>query len=81
MSLPMLFLIIMQKSKSVFNKDKRNYYYNICLENASYGLPKKIMFCIKCKCYVMIELKFQKELMLIRQTNQCSVIYVTTGIF
>ena len=31
----------MQKSKSVFNKDKRNYYYNICLENASYGLPKK----------------------------------------
>ena len=27
--------------KSVFNKDKSNYYYNIFLEKASYELPKK----------------------------------------
>ena len=27
--------------KSVFNKDKNNYYYNIFLENAFYELPKK----------------------------------------
>ena len=30
--------------------------------------------------YIMIELTFQKELMLIRQTNQENVIFVTTGI-
>ena len=27
--------------KSVFNKDKNNYYYNIFLEKASHELPKK----------------------------------------
>ena len=27
--------------KSVFNKDKSNYYYNVCLEKPSYELPKK----------------------------------------
>ena len=27
--------------KSVFNKDKNNYYYNIFLEKGSYELPKK----------------------------------------
>ena len=26
--------------KSVFNKDKSNYYYNILFEKASYELPK-----------------------------------------
>ena len=26
--------------KSVFNKDKNNYYYNIFLEKGSYKLPK-----------------------------------------
>ena len=30
--------------KSVFNKDKNNYYYNIFLEKASYELPKKQVF-------------------------------------
>ena len=30
---------------------------------------------------MMIELTFLKELMLIRQANQKSVIFVTTGIF
>ena len=27
--------------KSVWNKDKNSYYYNIILEKASYELPKK----------------------------------------
>ena len=27
--------------KSVWNKDKSNYYYNMFLEKASYELPKK----------------------------------------
>ena len=27
--------------KSVFNKDKNNYYYNIFLEKASHELPRK----------------------------------------
>ena len=27
--------------KSVWNKDKNNYYYNIFLEKASYECPKK----------------------------------------
>ena len=32
------------------------------------------------KCYIMIELAFLKELMLKRQANQKSVIFVTVGI-
>ena len=35
--------------KSVFNKDKNNYYYNIFLEKAPHKLPIKIRFCIKSK--------------------------------
>ena len=53
--------------KSVFNKDKNNYFYNIFLEKASCLLPKKIIFCLKYKCYIMIELTFLREL--IRETN------------
>ena len=67
--------------KSVFNKDKNSDYYNIFLEKASYEIPKKISFCIKYKCYIMIELTFRKELMLITQTNQKSAIFDTIGIF
>ena len=37
--------------------------------------------CINYKCYTMIELTFLNELMLIKQTNQKSVIFVTIGIF
>ena len=37
----MTFLIVIMFIKSVFSKDKNNYYYNIFLENASYELPKK----------------------------------------
>ena len=33
------------------------------------------------KCYIIIELTFLKELMIIRQASQKSAIYVTIGIF
>ena len=68
-------------NSSVWNKDKNNYYFNIFLEKASYELPKKIGFCIKYKCYIMIELTLLKELMLIQQRHQKSAIFVTISIF
>ena len=37
----MVFHKVIVLIKSVFSKDKNNYYYNIFLENASYELPKK----------------------------------------
>ena len=33
------------------------------------------------KCYILIDLMFPKELMLIRQANQKAVIFVAVGIF
>ena len=33
------------------------------------------------KCYIMIELTFLKELMLIKQVPQKSVMFVTIGMF
>ena len=61
--------------KSVWNKNKNNYCYNIFLEKASYELPKNWAL------HNMTELIFLKELMLIRQANQKSVIIATVGIF
>ena len=66
--------------KLAFNKDKYDYYYDIFLEKVWNELSKK-SFCIKYKCFIMIELKFLKELMLIRQMNQESAIFVVIGIF
>ena len=37
----MTFYDLMILIKSVFNKDKSNYYYNILLEKSSYELSKK----------------------------------------
>ena len=64
--------------QSVFNKDKNNYYH--ILRNSFVWITKKIKFSIKYKCYPMIKLMFLKELMLIREANQKSVIFVTIGI-
>ena len=64
--------------KSVFNKDKNNCYYNIFLGKAFYEFPKSFM---KYKWYIMIELTFLKELMLIRKVNQKRAIFATIGIF
>ena len=66
--------IIVILIKSVFNKN-HNYYYNdeTFLEKWSY---KQYL-----KSYIMIELMFQKVLMLIRQVHLKSVLFVTIGIF
>ena len=63
--------------KSVANNNENKYYYNIFLEKGSY--KDKLMF-VCYKCYIMIELTFLKELMLIKQVHQKSVMFVTTGI-
>ena len=79
-----IFHNVIKLIKSVFNKDKNNYYHEIFLQKVSYKLPKsylKISFCIKYKCYLMIELLILKELILIRQANQKSGIFLTSGIF
>ena len=38
-----------------------------------------MIFCIKYRCYIMIELTFLKELMLIRQATQKRAIFITIG--
>ena len=61
---------------SVFNKDKNNYYYNIFLEKGSYQLAEN-----NDNKYIMVELTFLKESILIRQVNQKSMIFDTIGTF
>ena len=62
-----------------------NYYYNIFLEKGSNEQPKnndnKKVFCISYNCIIMKELKLLKELILIKQLHQKSVILVSIGIF
>ena len=48
------------------------------LQKALYELPEKQVF-MKYKGYIMIGSKFLKELMLIKQLNQKSVIFGTIG--
>ena len=69
--------------KSVFNKDKNKYYYNIFWEKGSSELSKNNdnEFFIDNKCCINIEITFLKELMLIKQVHQKSVIFATIGIF
>ena len=52
--------------KSVVNKNTNKYYYSIFLEKGSH--KDKWMF-VYYKCYVIIELTFLKELMLIKQVH------------
>ena len=71
--------------KSVVNKNKNDYFYNIFLEKGlyedkSYKQYFRWMF-VYYKCYISIELMFLKELMSIRQANHKSAIFVTAGIF
>ena len=49
---------------SGFKKEKNNFYYNILLEKALNELPKK-SFCIKYKCYIIMQLTFLKEVMFV----------------
>ena len=69
----------------VVNKNDNNYDCNIFLEKGSYK-DKSIHNIVKWmfvyyKCYISIELTFLKELMLTKQENQKSTIFVTIGIF
>ena len=74
----MTFKNIMILIKSVFNKEINNCYYNMFLERVSYESPKnKFLY----KSYIMIELMFLNTLMLTKQANQKSAIFVTIGIF
>ena len=52
--------------KSVVNKNKNKYYYNAFLEKGSYN--GKWIY-VYYKCYIMTELMFLKQLMLIRQMH------------
>ena len=57
--------------KAVVNKNKNKYYFNIFLEKGSY--KDKWIF-VYYKCYIMIELTFLKELILIKQVQkECDV--------
>ena len=71
--------------KSVVNKNKNDYFWNIFLEKGlyedkSYTQYFRWMF-EYYTCYISIELMFLKELMPITQANNKSAIFVTTGIF
>ena len=63
--------------KSVVNKNKNKYYYNIFLEK---GLYKDEWMFKYYKCYIMVEFIFLKEFVLMKQVHQKSVIFVTIGI-
>ena len=65
---------------SVGKKDKNNFYYNILLEKLYMNYLKN-NFCMKHKCYIMIELTFLKKLVLTKQVYEKSMIFVTIGIF
>ena len=70
--------------KSVVNKNKNNYYYNVFLKKGSYKDKSNTEYFkwifVNYKCYISIELRFLKELMLIKQVHQKSVIFVTIDI-
>ena len=59
--------------KSVFNENHNHYYYKVILEKYLYKYCKK--------CYITLELKFLKILMLIRQAHQNNLLFATTSIF
>ena len=68
---------------SVFNKNK-NSYYHIFLEKASYEDKSNTQLLNEC-LYIInaifwIEMTFLKELILIKQANEKSVIFVAIGI-
>ena len=52
--------------------ESNKYYPQVFLDECLYKIKK---------CYIIIESTFLKELMLIKQAHQKSVMFVTTGIF
>ena len=71
--------------KSVVNMNKNEYYYNTFLEEVLHKVKSDTRYfktnVVYYKCYIMIALTFLKELMLIKQVHQKSLIFVTIGIF
>ena len=67
----------MKLIQSVANKNKNKYCYNIFFEKSLY--KDKWIFAYY-KCNIMIELTFLKELLLIRQVHQKTMIFDTFGI-
>ena len=59
--------------RAVFHENNK-YYRQVFLEECLYKLQT-----IK-KCYIMIELTFLKELMLVKRVHRKSVMFVTIGI-
>ena len=80
------FHIVIILVKSVVNKNKNHYYYDIFLEKGSYKDKsdteyfKMNIINVYYKCYISIELTFLKKLLLIKPVHQKSVIFVTIGI-
>ena len=73
----MTFHNVIIRIKSVVNKNKKEYYYNLFLQK---GLHKDKWMFVYYKCYIMIELTVLSELMLIKQEHQKSVIFATVAI-
>ena len=73
----MIFHNVIIRIKSVVNKNKKEYYYNLFLQK---GLYKDKWMFVYYKCYIMIELTVLSELMLIKQEHQKSVIFATVAI-
>ena len=67
--------------KSVFDKDEITATVSYSQKIMLYMNYLKMILCIKYNCYIMTELTFLKELMLIRQANQKSAFFVTIGLF
>ena len=63
--------------KLAINKSENKYYYNIFSERA----PIKYIIFVYYECYIMIQKTFLKELMLIKQTHQKSIMFVTINIY
>ena len=65
----------------VDNDDKVESLHIMLRITSLHRIASKISFCIKYKRFILIELMFLKELILIRQGNQKSAIFVSIGIF
>ena len=66
--------------KSIVNKNENKYYYNMFLEKSLYKYKFQEVKFVYYKYYIMIELKFMKELMSIKQLHQKSLMFVTVSV-
>ena len=72
----LIFYNVITLMKPAVNKNKNECYLNIFLEKGSY--KDKWMFAFY-KCYILIELTFLKELMLIKEVHQKSATFASIG--